>query len=330
MEGRNMRSRKRALFSLAVVAILALALCISPVGAVEKKFISIASGWVAGAYYPIAGVIAKIAYTKLKDKGIKITAESSGASVANAKLLDAGESDMAILQNDIASYAVQGTKPLFDAPIKNLRGVACLFPEYVQCVARKASNINSIADLKGKKVCTGPVGSGTSENAKQILEAWGLKREDVKIEQLEATQASDYIKDGRLDAAFYTVGMGAAVIADTTLLVDCNIVPIDGANADALMKKYPFFAKQVIPGKTYKGSDADINTVAVMAMLAARADLEDSIVYDILKATMDDVKEVHRAHDRYKSFTPQTALVGMSIPLHNGAEKYYKEIGLLK
>jgi TRAP transporter TAXI family solute receptor len=124
--------------------------------------------------------------------------------------------------------------------------------------------------------------------------------------------------------------MGAAVIVDTALLVDMNIVPIDGPNADTLIKKYPFFAKQVIPAKTYKGNEADINTVAVMAILAARADLEEDVVYDILKAMMEDYKEIHRAHERYKSFTPETALVGMSIPLHKGAEKYYKEKGLLK
>jgi TRAP transporter TAXI family solute receptor len=124
--------------------------------------------------------------------------------------------------------------------------------------------------------------------------------------------------------------MGAAVIMDTALLVDCNIVPIEGANVETLIKKYPFFAKQVIPAKTYKGNDADTNTVAVMAMLAARADLEEDLVYNILKATIDDVKEVHRAHDRYKSFTLQSALTGMSIPLHKGAEKFYKEKGLLK
>jgi uncharacterized protein len=313
-----------------MVVVLALALCFGPAGAAEKKFLSIASGWVAGAYYPIAGVIAKIAYTKLKDKGIKITAESSGASVANAKLVGSGESDLAILQNDIASYAVLGVKPMFDTPIKNIAGVASLFPEYVQCVARKSANIKTVADLKGKKVCVGPVGSGTTENVKQILEAWGMKMEDLKAEQLEATQASDYIKDGRLDASFFTVGMGAAVIVDTALLVDMNIVPIDGSNADTLIKKYPFFAKQIIPAKTYKGNEADINTVAVMAILASRADLEEDVVYGILKAMMEDYKEIHRAHERYKSFTPETALVGMSIPLHKGAEKYYKEKGLLK
>ncbi len=182
----------------------------------------------------------------MKEDGIKVTAESSGASVANSKLIGAGDTDFAILQNDIASYAHYGKKGMFDKPIKNLLGVCTLFPEHVQLVARKDSNIKSVADLKGKKVAIGPVGSGTTENAKQIIEAWGLSTADLaKAEQLTASQSADYIKDGRLDAAFFTVAVGAAVIMDTSLIVETDIVPITSANADNLIKKYPLKRGQI-------------------------------------------------------------------------------------
>jgi uncharacterized protein len=295
----------------------------------KRRFVSIASGWVAGAYYPMAGAISRVAYNKLRDQGIRVTAESSGASVANARLIGTGDTDFAILQNDIANYAYNGVKPMFDKPIKGLLGVCTLFPEHVQCIATAKSGIKSISDLKGKRVAIGPVGSGTTENVKQILEIWGLKLEDIKAEQLKAEQASDYIKDGRIDAAFYTVAVGAATIVDASLITDVKVVPIAGPMVDKLIEKYPFYAKQVVPAGVYKGNDEDIPTVSVMAMLTAREDLEEDLVYVILKAMYDDIDQLRRAHDKFKDISPEKGSVGMSIPFHPGAEKYFKEAGII-
>ncbi len=324
-------SKKKLLLTAVLVFALSLTLAVGPADAAKRRFVSIAAGWVTGAYFPMAGALSRIAWKHLKDKGIKVTAESSGASVANAKLIGAGDTDFAIMQNDIAYYAYNGVAPIFKAKIPGLKGVATLFPEHVQLVARKASGIKSVADLKGKKVAIGPVGSGTTANAQQILEAWGLTFDDLgKAEQLKASQASDYIKDGRLDAAFFTVAVGASVIVDTAIMVDVNVVPIAGPNVDKLIKKYPFYAKQVVKGGTYKGNDADVPTVSVMAMLTARDDLEADIVYSLLKAMYSDLAQLKKAHAKFKDISPKTALVGMSIPLHAGAEKYFKEIGVLK
>jgi TRAP transporter TAXI family solute receptor len=326
-----MKHKKWIVGILLLVLTLAFMLPTGPADAAKRRYVSIAAGWVTGAYFPMAGAISRIAWKHLKDEGIKVTAESSGASVANAKLIGQGDTDFAILQNDIASYAHNGKKGMFDSPIKNLLGVCTLFPEHVQLVARKDSNIKSVADLKGKKVAIGPVGSGTAENAKQILEAWGLSVKDLaKGEQLTASQSADYIKDGRLDAAFFTVAVGAAVIMDTALIVDTNIVPIEGANVDTLIKKYPFYAKQVVPGGLYKGNDKDVNTVSVMAMLSARADLEADIVYAIVNAMYSDLEQLRKAHDKFKGIKMENGLIGMGIPLHPGAEKYFKEKGVKK
>ena len=326
-----MKKNKLMIWGIALVLAIAFALPAGTVEAAKRRYVSIASGWVTGAYFPMAGAISRIAWKHLKDDGIKVTAESSGASVANSKLIGAGDTDFAILQNDIASYAHYGKKGMFDKPIKNLLGVCTLFPEHVQLVARKDSNIKSPADLKGKKVAIGPVGSGTTENAKQILEAWGLSTGDLaKAEQLTASQSADYIKDGRLDAAFFTVAVGAAVIMDTSLIVDTDIVPIEGANVDKLIAKYHFYAKQVVPGGTYKGNDSDIPTVSVMAMLSARADLEADIVYKIIDAMYSDLAQLKKAHAKFKDISMENGLIGMGIPLHPGAEKYFKEKGVLK
>ncbi len=294
-----------------------------------KKFVSIASGWVVGVYYPLAGAISNIAHKNLPD--IKITVESSGASVANAKLIASGDADMAILQNDIAYYALQGVKPMFDKPVTNIRGITALYQEHCQIQARKDAKIASVADLKGKRVCVGPLGSGTEQNAMQILEAYGMKFEDfAKVERLTATESADYLKDGRIDAAFYSVGVGAAGLVDTAMTVDCVIVPIDGAPREALIKKYPFFTPAVVPRGAYKGVEQDIPTVAVMAILTARAEMDADTAYRITKVIFDNLKDIERAHAKGRELTLATALTGMSIPLHPGAEKFFKEQGLLK
>ena len=231
--------RKKVLFGLlAVCLVVSLATPgVNPSHA-AKKFVSIASGWVVGVYYPLAGAISSIAHKNLPD--IKITVESSGASVANAKLIGSGDADMAILQNDISFYALQGVKPMFDKPVANIRGITSLYQEHCQIQARKDAKIATVKDLKGKKVCVGPLGSGTEQNAMQILEMYGMKFEDfAKVERLTAAESSDYLKDGRIDAAFYSVGVGAAGLVDTANTVDCVIVPVDGRPARRAHQEVP-------------------------------------------------------------------------------------------
>jgi TRAP transporter TAXI family solute receptor len=316
-------------FGICLVVILALVFTFGPLQAAERRFLSIASGWVTGAYYPFAGAVSRVAWKHLKEQNIKVTAESSGASVANAKLIGKSDTDFALLQNDIASYAYNG-KLMFDQPIKNLLGCMTLYPETIQIVARKDAGIKSVADMKGKRISIGPLGSGTAENAKQILEAWGMSLSDIESQQLKASQAADYMKDGRLDAYFNTTAVGAAHIIDTAVLVPSMIVPVSGPKADALLKKYPFYAYDTIAPGIYKGVDSPVKTIAVMAMMVARADLEDDIVYSIVKATYEDLEQVKKAHAKFKVIDVKRAMVGMSVPLHPGAKKYFMEVGVVK
>jgi len=322
-----MLTKKR--FITTIVIALALCLAIPSVYAAKRRYLSIASGWVTGAYFPFAGAVSRVAWKHLKAQNIKVTAESSGASVANSKLIGNKDTDFALLQNDIASYAYNG-QMMFKKPISNLLGCMTLYPETIQIVARNAADIKTVADLKGKKVSIGPLGSGTAENAKQILAAWGLSVDDIKVQQLKSSQASDYMKDGRLDAYFNTTAAPAAHIIDTHVLVPSHIVPISGPNAEKLMKEYSFYAVDTIAAGLYKGVDQPVQTIAVMAMLAARADLEEDVVYSIVKAIWSDLDQIKKAHAKFKQLDAQKALVGMSVPLHPGAKKYYKEIGLIK
>jgi TRAP transporter TAXI family solute receptor len=322
--------KKKLLAILLILAVVGLWCGMQPSTVLAaKRFVSIASGWVTGVYYPLAGAISRIAHEKLDD--IKITVESSGASVANAKLIASGEADLAILQNDIAFYALKGVKPMFEAPVANIMGLMSLYPEHCQIQARKDANIKTPADLKGKRVAVGPLGSGTEQNAMQILEAYGLKFDDLsKVERLSATESADYLKDNRIDAAFYTVGVGASAIVDTAVMLDTVIVPIDAAHAETLKKKYPFYSEATVPAGIYKGVDKDVPTVAVLAILVTKKELEEDIVYRITKAIFENINRIETAHAKGKEVKLEKALNGMPIPIHPGAAKYYKEKGVMK
>lgn len=299
-------------------------------GAQPRRLVTIASGWVVGVYYPLAGAMSRIAYNA-KDLNIRATVESSGASVANAQLIGTGDADFALLQNDIAFYAYNGVGlPAFkDKPVKNMGGVFTIYPELVHIVASQASGVKSVKDLKGKRVVLGPQGSGTEQNALQILEVHGLKESDLaRAERIDAAAAADQIKDGRTDAAFFTTGLNSAVIVDTFITGRAVMVPVGPAEAEALRKKYPFYTIEKIPANTYKGQEREVQTPAVMAMMVARADLPEDLVYRFTKAIFDNLPQFHAAHAAAKSLTLQTALSGMPIPLHPGAEKFFKEKGV--
>jgi len=302
-----------------------------PLDAQQRRLVTIASGWVVGVYYPLAGAMSRIVY-KVKDLNLRATVESSGASVANAQLIGTGDADFALLQNDIAFYAYNGTTlgAFQGKPIKNMGGIFAIYPELVHVVATKASGIRGVKDLKGKKVVLGPHGSGTEANALQILEAYGLREADLgKAERIEAAAASDQLKDGRVDAAFFTTGLGSAVVLDTFITGKVALVPVSGMEAEALIKKFPFYTSVKVPTNTYK-DQSEASTVAVMAMMVARSDLPEDLVYRFTKAIFDDLPQFHAAHSAAKHLTLQTALSGMPIPLHPGAARFYKEKGVLR
>jgi hypothetical protein len=281
-------------------------------------------------YYPLAGAMSRIAYNA-KDLNIRATVESSGASVANAQLIGTGDADFALLQNDIAYYAFNGaTLAAFQGkPVKNMGGMFTIYPELVHIVATQASGVKSVRDLKGKRVVLGPQGSGTEQNALQVLEAHGLREADLgRAERIDAAAAGDQLKDGRADAAFFTTGLGSAVIVDTFISGKTAIVPMGASEGEALRKKYPFYTMERIPANTYKGQEREVATPAVMAMMVARTDLPEDLVYRFTKAIFDNLPQFHAAHAAAKNLQLQTALNGMPVPLHPGAEKFFKEKGV--
>ena len=294
----------------------------------EDVFLSFATGGVSGTYYPLGGAMANLCTNTVA--GVKAQAESTGASVENATLLETSESDFALLQNDVAFYAVNGnTLAKFEesGAYTNVAGIATLYPETIQIIASKDSGIKTVEDLAGKHVAVGSPGSGTEANAVQILAAYGLTKDDLgAADPLSFKEAAEGLKNKQIDAAFITAGFPTSAVTEVSTVRDVTIVSVD--KIDELSAKYPFYIGQTIPAGTYKGQDEDITTVAVMAMLAVRGDLDEEVVYQCTKAILEGTDELGMAHAKGAMVTADTGLDGMSIDLHPGAERYYVEMGL--
>lgn len=304
--------------------LIAVVMCMIAVAGAfaQQQFISLATGGTAGTYFPLGGAMAEI-WNKNIPK-MNAAAQSTGASVANINLLKGGKVDIIFVQNDVAYYSYSGTE-LFKDKYADLRGLACLYNETIHIVARGDAGIKTVADLKGKKVSVGAAGSGTEANARQILEAAGLTYSDIKPQYLSFGESASNLKDGNIDAAFTTGGAPIAAIQDLAVSRKTVMVAVDKALAEKLMKEYSFYAPTVIPGKTYQGIDTDTPTVTVKSMLAISAKVKDDVVYQLLKTMFDNTPRLVAAHAQGKNITVATATEGMSIPLHAGAERFYKE-----
>ncbi|MEN3008735.1 TAXI family TRAP transporter solute-binding subunit [Pseudothermotoga sp.] len=302
-----------------------VAILLSVITIYAATFLTIATGGTAGTYYPLGAGMADIWNKNIK--GMNAMVQSTGASVANINLLRNKEVDLIFVQNDVAFYAYNGVE-LFKEPFPQLRGLATLYPETVQIVALADRGINSVYDLKGKRVAVGAAGSGTEVNARQILAAAGITYNDIKVQYLSFAEAANNLKDGNIDAAFVTAGHPTAAIVDLAAVRKIVLVPVAEAIIQSLQKAYPFYVKIVVPAGTYKGVDTDVVTVAVKAMLAVRAEMSESLVYELLKTMYANQKRLIEAHAKGELIIPETGKEGMSIPLHPGAERFFKEMGL--
>ncbi|MFZ5647590.1 MAG: TAXI family TRAP transporter solute-binding subunit [Bacillota bacterium] len=289
----------------------------------EKKFLNIATGGTSGVYYPLGGAMAEIFNKNIP--GVNASAQSTGASVANVNALKDGSVQIAFVQNDIAYYAANGSEMFKDKKVEGLKGLATLYPETVQIVTLEKSGIKSVADLKGKRVAVGAAGSGTEANARQILEANGITYKDIKSQYLSFGEAANNLKDGNIDAAFVTAGFPTAAIQDIAAQHKVVLIPVGGEAVDRIMKQYPFYTKVTIPANTYPNQDKEVTALAVKAMLAVTEKMDAQMAYDITKSIYGNLERLKTAHAVGKLITKESAREGMSIPLHPGAEKFYKE-----
>ena len=310
---------------VAVLAAAALA------GAAQaQQYFRIGTGGTAGTYYPVGGMIANAVSQPGK---IVATAQASNGSVANVTAVAGGAMESGFSQADVATWAQKGNGIYEGKPnVPGLRLIANLYPESVHVVVRKDSGVKSVADLKGKRVALDEPGSGTLVNARAILAAYGLKEADIKPEYIKPNQAGDKMKDGSLDAFFFTGGAPAGAIAELASAGSgIDVLAIDGAPAEALKKSSPFFSDDVIAADTYKGV-GQVKTLAVGAQWVTSDKTDAATVYEITKALFSDAaqKQLAAGHAKGKFITKDNAVKSAGIPFHPGAEKFYKEAGVLK
>ncbi len=300
-------------------------------GAVQaQQFFRIGTGGTAGTYYPVGGMIANAVSQPGK---IIVTAQASNGSVANVNGIVGGAMESGFSQADVATWAQTGTGIYEGKPnVPGLRLIANLYPESVHIVVRKGSGIKTVADLKGKRVGLDEPGSGTLVNARLILAAHGVKEADIKPEYIKPNQAGDKMKDGSLDAFFFTGGAPAGAIAELASSgAGIELVPIGGPQAEGLRMASPFFAPDTIAAETYKGVAA-VQTLAVGAQWVTSDKADADTVYQITKALFSEStqKALQAGHAKGKLITKENAVKSAGIPFHPGAEKFYREAGLMK
>jgi TRAP transporter TAXI family solute receptor len=304
-----------------------------PAVAQQQQFFTIGSGSTTGLYYPTAVGMAKI--VNEANVGVRANARSTGGSVFNAKAIGDGQMQMGFMQNNVAQYAYkgEGVEAFKGAAVKNLRGVAALYPEVVHLLARKDANIKSPADLSGKRVYVGDVGSGTEADADNVLSAYGLNLGNLQSTiRGSAGSAVNLLRDGRIDAMFYTVGVGASAITEAAQTTPIVVVPFSDDKLAELNKKFPFYTAFTIPGGTYPELADDVKTITLKAMLATDASIPEEAVYQFTKTLFKDKLDAFYGEIQNPNlktyFKVETALEGMPIPLHPGAAKFFQEAGV--
>ncbi|BBK43149.1 hypothetical protein STVA_31690 [Allostella vacuolata] len=309
------------------------------------QFFRIGTGGAGGTYFPIGGIIAtgisNPPGSRPCDKGgacgvpgLVAIVQSSDGSVGNINAVNSGQMESGIAQSDVTHWAYTGTGLFEGKPkVESLRVIANLFPEHIQVFAKGAGSVTSIEQLKGKKVNYGPPASGTLVGARLFFEVYGLKEKvDLQPEYLNPQPAADRIRDGQLDAAFLIAGTPTAALVELASTVGMSLLPVEGAMRDKVLKAIPFWSETTIPAGTYKGIDKDVPTVAVGAWWVTNAKLPEEQIYKITQALWNkNTRELLDAgHAKGKSIVRDNAVKGVSVPFHPGAERFYKEAGLLK
>lgn len=290
-------------------------------------FINILTGGTSGVYYPIGVGLSQLYSSGIE--GSKTSVQATKASVENLNLLQAGRGELALALGDSVADAWNGVEDAgFKAPLKKLRAIAGTYPNYIQIVASKESGITTLADLKGKRISVGAPKSGTELNARAIFKAAGLSYEDMaKVEFLPYAESVELIKNRQLDATLQSSGLGMAAIRDlaATLPISFVAIPADVTAAIGNAAYQP----AVIPAGTYDGQDADVATVAINNILVSHEGVSEEVAYQMTKLMFDNLERLGNAHSAAKDIKLDGAAKDLPIPLHPGAERFYKEVGAL-
>ena len=316
----------RSLSGLRLVAVGAV-LAVQPIAAQAEQFINVLTGGTSGVYYPIGVALSKIYGEGIADARTQV--QSTKASVENLNLLQQGKGELALALGDSVKFAWEGNADVgFAAPLDKLRGIAAVYPNYIQIAASAESGITTLADLAGKSLSVGAPKSGTELNARAILAAAGMGYDNLgKTEYLPFAESVELLKNRQLDATLQSAGLGVASIKDLATSVKTTIVSVP---ADVVEKLGAPYIAATIPAGTYEGQTADVPTAAVVNFLVTHEDVSEETAYQMTKLMFENLPELVAAHNAARAISLENALNGIPLPLHPGAERYYREVGLLK
>ena len=289
----------------------------------EKYNLIIGTGGVGGTYYPLGGALASV-WTKYLDN-VTVSAQSTGASVENTQLLENGEVELALTQNDLAEYAVKG-EYMFSKEGGRRQVLGRRYSGPIQVFVRNDSGIKSIADMAGKRISVSYPGSGANANAEQLLGVFGITVNDIQAEYPSNSDTADRMKDGLLDGMLTTTGAPNATFQEMCMSADCTLLSLSDEDCDKIIAQYPFFAKYTIPAASYEGQTEDVQTLCVQSV---STDLSEDLVYDLTKTLWENQTELSGMLSALSDLSVDNALEGITIDYHPGAVKYYKEIGMM-
>ncbi len=316
-----------------LLTILATSLCISlfTFSAHAAKFITIGTGGVTGVYYPSGGAIAKMVNAKRKEYGIRATVESTGGSVMNVNAILAGDLELGIVQSDRGYQAWNGLAEWEKSgPQKSLRSVFSLHPELVNLIVAVDSGAKDCKSLKGKRIAVGNPGSGTRQNAEDALQTCGLTFDDIKKEDFKASEGASMLKDGRIDGYFYTVGHPNGSIKEA--IAGKRDLAFVGFERNEKIKALPYYVAADVPLESYAGimNETKVTTFGVKATLLSSIEVSEEAIYAITREVFENIDEFKQLHPAFAYLTKESMLEGLTAPIHPGAEKYYREVGLIK
>ena len=311
---------------------IASALVAGTAATAQEKFITIGTGGQTGVYFVVGQSICRLVNRDSAKTGLKCTAPSTGGSIANINAIKAGDMDMGVAQSDWQFHAYNGTSQFEGDKFDKERAVCSVHAEPFTVIARADAGIESFDDLKGKRVNVGNPGSGQLATMQVVLDAKGWSMDDFALaSELKPAEQAAALGDNKVDAIVYTVGHPNGSIQEAVSTVDAKLVPVQGEAIDKLVAENPFYAYATIPGGMYKGTDNDVKTFGVKATFVTSADVDDEVVYEVVKAVFDNFDRFKKLHPAFENLKEADMIKdGLSAPLHDGAVKYYKERGWME
>ncbi len=317
---------------LKIMGIVALIACVgfmfTTPGASAVKRLRIATAGIGGTWYPLGGGVAKMITKYIS--GVEATAYPSGASVENIRAVSRKRADLALVMPDAAYYAYTGTGMFKGEKVRNIRGVCSTYPIDIEIIVAADSPIKKFEDIKGHSIACGAPGSGIELMTRRLLKVHNMSYDDVKANFLSVSESMQAFKDGTVDVIITSVGTPSSAIMDLVTKRKIRFLDISDAALEKINKILPVYFRHIIPAGTYKGINKDCKTLAWMGFFITYADMDNKLVYSILDAIFSHKPELNEIHSKFKLITLKTATNGISIPLHPGAEKFYKDKGVLK